>query len=42
MTLYGEYRVWGISYVILRDLFYMNNHRIGNATLIYILNVLLS
>ena len=34
MTLYDEYRVWGIYYVTLRDLFYMNNHMIGNAILV--------
>ena len=34
MTLYDEYRVWGIYYVTLRDLFYVINRMIGNATLV--------
>ena len=34
MTLYGEYCVWGIYYVTLRDLFNMNDHMIDNGTLI--------
>jgi len=34
VTLHDEYCVWGIYYVTLRDLFYMNNYMIGNATLV--------
>jgi len=34
LTLYGEYCVWGIYYVILRNLFNMNDYTIDYGTLI--------